>query len=137
MQFVFWIAKFCNRHLQFWLCLQKVSKRLHLSKSKLAVFSKSGQLVTFYLVSTVWGMDIIVKEKFLPDVSNSKNMFIHSNIYFLNKKFIIMSFRYHFCGVSTRHRCLSWWNCSWLFNWHISFMSSRKFISSVPSEKNI
>ncbi|GLV32140.1 TRAM [Carabus blaptoides fortunei] len=49
--------------------LDKISKRLHLSKSKLAVFSTSGQLAAFYLVSTVWGLDIIVREHYLPDLS--------------------------------------------------------------------
>lgn len=49
--------------------LDKVSKRLHLSKSKLVTFSTSGQLATFYLMSTVWGMDVMVKEHYLPDIS--------------------------------------------------------------------
>lgn len=49
--------------------LDKISKRLHLSKSKLAVFSTSGQLAAFYLISTVWGLDIIIREHYLPDLS--------------------------------------------------------------------
>lgn len=49
--------------------LDKISKRLHLSKSKLAVFSTSGQLAAFYLVSTLWGLDIIAREHYLPDLS--------------------------------------------------------------------
>ncbi|CAG9770663.1 unnamed protein product [Ceutorhynchus assimilis] len=47
--------------------LDKVSKKLHLSKSKLAIFSTSGQLFAFYLVSTVWGIDVALKDHFIPD----------------------------------------------------------------------
>lgn len=56
-------------YMCIFVVLQKISKRLHLSKSKLAVFSTSGQLAAFYLISTVWGLDIIIREHYLPDVS--------------------------------------------------------------------
>ncbi|XP_044759622.1 translocating chain-associated membrane protein 1 [Coccinella septempunctata] len=49
--------------------LDKISKKLHLSKSKLAVFNNSGQLAVFYLLSVLWGFDIIMKERFLPEIS--------------------------------------------------------------------
>lgn len=49
--------------------LDKVSKKLHLSKSKLAIFSTSGQLAAFYLISIVWGLDIVYREGYLFDVS--------------------------------------------------------------------
>nr|CAI5832538.1 unnamed protein product [Callosobruchus analis] len=49
--------------------LDKFSKKLHLSKSKLAVFSNSGQLLVFYLVSAGWALDIAIKELFLFDIS--------------------------------------------------------------------
>jgi len=49
--------------------LDKITKRLHLSKSKLAIFNTSGQLAIFYLISTIWGYDIILREKYLPTVS--------------------------------------------------------------------
>lgn len=40
---------------------QKVSKRLHLSKVKLAKFNESSQLVLFYILSVIWGIDIIIR----------------------------------------------------------------------------
>lgn len=50
--------------------LDKISKKLHLSKSKLAVFTTSGQLAVFYAVSTAWGIDVIVlREHYVPDVN--------------------------------------------------------------------
>ncbi|KAF5296204.1 hypothetical protein FQA39_LY12658 [Lamprigera yunnana] len=47
--------------------LDKISKKLHLSKSKLAIFNGSGQLAIFYAMSTLWGLDIIIlKERYIP-----------------------------------------------------------------------
>ncbi|KAJ8927880.1 hypothetical protein NQ314_019624 [Rhamnusium bicolor] len=48
---------------------EKFQKKLHLSKSKLAVFSTSGQLAVFYLVSAGWGLDLAIKEHFIPDIA--------------------------------------------------------------------
>lgn len=46
-------------------CLDKISKRLHLSKSKLSVFSQSGQLAIYYLFASVWGLDILIREGYI------------------------------------------------------------------------
>lgn len=40
--------------------LQKVNRRLHLSKSKNTKFNESGQLCVFHLVSSVWGFYILI-----------------------------------------------------------------------------
>merc|ERR1712183_834668 len=45
--------------------LDKVNKKLHLSKIKHAKFNESGQLLAFYLVSLVWGGDIILRDNLL------------------------------------------------------------------------
>lgn len=45
----------------FLFLFQKVSKRLHLSKVKLAKFNESSQLVLFYILSIIWGIDIIIR----------------------------------------------------------------------------
>ncbi|KAK5640168.1 hypothetical protein RI129_010979 [Pyrocoelia pectoralis] len=50
--------------------LDKLSKKLHLSKSKLAIFNTSGQLALFYGISTFWGLEVIVlREHYIPDVN--------------------------------------------------------------------
>merc|ERR1712051_918917 len=49
--------------------LDKVNKKLHLSKIKHAKFDESGQLLSFYLVSIVWGVDIMMREN-LYNISN-------------------------------------------------------------------
>ena len=43
-----------------WLAAQRTVKRLHLSKVKTSKYYDSGCLVVFYLVSVVWGVDIIL-----------------------------------------------------------------------------
>ncbi|XP_012284651.1 translocating chain-associated membrane protein 1 [Orussus abietinus] len=43
----------------------KISKRLHLSKIKLSKFNESSQLITFYTLSAIWGIDIIVRDNIL------------------------------------------------------------------------
>jgi translocating chain-associated membrane protein 1 len=50
--------------------LDKITKKLHLSKSKLSVFTTSGQLAFFYAVSTVWGLEVIIfREHYIPDIN--------------------------------------------------------------------
>ena len=41
--------------------VQRMSRRLHLSKSKTAKYLDSGMLVVFYALSLVWGVDHIIK----------------------------------------------------------------------------
>lgn len=48
----------------------KVSKRLHLSKVKLAKFNESSQFVLFYILSIMWGIDIIVREDLLLNIAS-------------------------------------------------------------------
>jgi len=46
------------------LCLQKVSRKLRLSKTKNTKFNDSGILLPFYFFFAAWGADIIVKVKY-------------------------------------------------------------------------
>ncbi|KAK2579663.1 hypothetical protein KPH14_011586 [Odynerus spinipes] len=47
----------------------KISKRLHLSKVKLAKFNESSQLIVFYLLSIIWGIDIIIRDNLLLNIT--------------------------------------------------------------------
>ena len=48
------------------LCiLQKLNRKMHLSKVKHSKFNESGQLLTFYFVSAVWGADTIMRVRCL------------------------------------------------------------------------
>ncbi|CAB1340511.1 unnamed protein product, partial [Coregonus sp. 'balchen'] len=44
--------------------LDKVNRRLHLSKSKNTKFNESGQLCVFHLVSSMWSLYILITVKF-------------------------------------------------------------------------
>ena len=48
---------------------QRTVKRLHLSKVKTSKYYDSGCLVVFYLVSVVWGLDIIITSGYATDPS--------------------------------------------------------------------
>ncbi|XP_022904148.1 translocating chain-associated membrane protein 1 [Onthophagus taurus] len=73
--------------------LDKVSKRLHLSKSKLAIFTNSGQLAVFYLCSTIWGFDIVLRERFIPEISLIWNNY-PSPMTFMMKLYFIVQLAY-------------------------------------------
>ncbi|XP_043566641.1 translocating chain-associated membrane protein 1-like 1 isoform X2 [Chiloscyllium plagiosum] len=47
--------------------LDKINRRLHLSKTKHSKFNESGQLAFFYLFSFIWGASILTGEKFTTD----------------------------------------------------------------------
>ncbi|XP_020314586.1 translocating chain-associated membrane protein 1-like 1 isoform X2 [Oncorhynchus kisutch] len=44
--------------------LDKMNRRLHLSKTKHSKFNESGQLAAFYLLSFIWGCSILTAEEF-------------------------------------------------------------------------
>jgi len=50
------------------LCLQKVSRKLRLSKTKNTKFNDSGILLPFYFFFAAWGADIIVKVKYAAKI---------------------------------------------------------------------
>merc|ERR1712180_233511 len=73
--------------------LDKVNKKLHLSKIKHAKFNESGQLLSFYLISLIWAGDIIYKEN-LMNVSALWDGYPHNNMTFMFKFFYITQIAY-------------------------------------------
>lgn len=49
--------------------LDKISKKFHLSKSRLSALNESGQLIIFHLTTLVWGGDAILREGFVFNIS--------------------------------------------------------------------
>ncbi|XP_050538696.1 translocating chain-associated membrane protein 1 [Daktulosphaira vitifoliae] len=74
--------------------LDKVSRKLHLSKSKNSKFYESGQLIVFNAVSMVWALDILVKENWLANLSLLWNGYPHNTLSFSTKFFYIIQFAY-------------------------------------------
>ena len=56
----------------FPLLFQKMNRKMHLSKVKHSKFNESGQLLVFYLVSCMWGTDIILRVRKQSLVHRSK-----------------------------------------------------------------
>merc|ERR1712012_72561 len=68
--------------------LDKVNRKLHLSKIKHAKFNESGQLLSFYLISLVWAGDIIYRENMM-NVASLWEGYPHNNMTFMFKFFYI------------------------------------------------
>merc|ERR1719245_426983 len=73
--------------------LDKVNKKLHLSKVKYGKFNESGQLLAFYLVSLVWGGDLLLRENIL-NVASLWEGYPHNSMTFLFKFFFIIQISY-------------------------------------------
>lgn len=75
--------------------LDKVSKRLHLSKYKLSLFNESGQLIVFYLTSFFWGVDIIIREGYISKFNLLWSEFPNHPMIFLHKLYFIIQLAYY------------------------------------------
>lgn len=75
--------------------LDKMSKKMHLSKFKLSKFNESGQLVVFYAMSFFWGMNVIGREGYIANFSQLWTGFPDHPMSFLNKLFFIIQMGYY------------------------------------------
>eukprot|EP00094_Tigriopus_californicus_P007550 TCALIF_07270-PA protein Name:"Similar to tram1l1 Translocating chain-associated membrane protein 1-like 1 (Xenopus laevis)" AED:0.03 eAED:0.03 QI:0/0/0/1/1/1/2/0/375 len=73
--------------------LDKINRKLHLSKIKHAKFNESGQLLSFYLVSMVWAVDIIWREN-LFSIRLLWEGYPHVYMTFMFKFFFIVQIAY-------------------------------------------
>jgi len=72
--------------------LDKVNRKLHLSKIKHAKFDESGQLFSFYLISLFWAGDIIYREN-MVNIASLWDVYPH-NMTFMFKFFFITQIAY-------------------------------------------
>lgn len=75
--------------------LDKISKKLHLSKFKLSRFNESGQLVVFYAMSFLWGLDLIVREQYIGNLQRMWEGYPEHPMIFLHKMFFIIQLAYY------------------------------------------
>lgn len=75
--------------------LDKISKKLHLSKFKLSRFNESGQLVVFYAMSFLWGFDVVVREQYFGNMAKLWEGFPEHPMVFLHKLFFIIQLAYY------------------------------------------
>ncbi|XP_016353219.1 translocating chain-associated membrane protein 2-like [Sinocyclocheilus anshuiensis] len=76
--------------------LDKVNRRLHLSKSKNTKFNESGQLCVFYLVSSLWSLYVIATEGYLLHPSSLWENYPHVHLRFQVKFFYLTQLAYWF-----------------------------------------
>uniref|UniRef100_A0A8C2JU24 Translocation associated membrane protein 2 n=1 Tax=Cyprinus carpio TaxID=7962 RepID=A0A8C2JU24_CYPCA len=76
--------------------LDKVNRRLHLSKSKNTKFNESGQLCVFYLVSSLWSLYVIATEGYLLRPSSLWENYPHVHLRFQVKFFYLTQLAYWF-----------------------------------------
>ncbi|XP_064596873.1 translocating chain-associated membrane protein 1-like 1 [Liolophura sinensis] len=74
--------------------LDKLNRRMHLSKIKHSKFNESGQLLTFYIVSAVWGADIIIRESYVANINQLWEGYPHSQLPFIVKFYFIIQIAY-------------------------------------------
>lgn len=74
--------------------LDKISRKLHLSKVKHSKFNESGQLLIFYLMSVLWGGDVIFRENYVLNISSLWEGYPHDEMVFMFKFFFIVQLSY-------------------------------------------
>ncbi|KAI1895688.1 hypothetical protein AGOR_G00108800 [Albula goreensis] len=74
--------------------LDKINRRLHLSKSKNTKFNESGQLCVFHLVSSVWSLYVIIMEGYLLNFSSLWENYPHAHLRFQVKFFYLFQLAY-------------------------------------------
>ncbi|XP_037081809.1 translocating chain-associated membrane protein 1-like isoform X1 [Pollicipes pollicipes] len=76
--------------------IDKINKRLHLSKTRHSRFTESGQLLVFYLVSVAWGGHIIYREKILTNITSLWEDYpdSHTQMMFMYKFFFVTQISY-------------------------------------------
>uniref|UniRef100_A0AAY5EV10 TLC domain-containing protein n=1 Tax=Electrophorus electricus TaxID=8005 RepID=A0AAY5EV10_ELEEL len=74
--------------------LDKINRRLHLSKTKHSKFNESGQLAVFYLLSFTWGCSILTAEDFVTNPMFLWEGYPHNHMAFQVKFFYVCQMAY-------------------------------------------
>ncbi|XP_071810999.1 translocating chain-associated membrane protein 1-like 1 isoform X2 [Apostichopus japonicus] len=74
--------------------LDKLNRKLHLSKTKHSKFNESGQLIVFYIFSILWAVDIMIKEGYLNNLSHLWDGYPHALLSFRLKFYFITQIAY-------------------------------------------
>jgi translocating chain-associated membrane protein 1 len=74
--------------------LDKISRKLNLSKVKHSKFSESGQLLLFYLMSVLWSGAVIFRENYIFNISSLWECYPHNEMVFMLKLFYIVQLSY-------------------------------------------
>ncbi|GAV03394.1 hypothetical protein RvY_13823 [Ramazzottius varieornatus] len=70
--------------------VDKITRRLHLSKLRTSRFSESAQLVCFYLITFIWAVDLMVGRGYLTNHRTVWENYPHSKMLFHEKFFMVL-----------------------------------------------
>lgn len=73
--------------------LDKLNRKMHLSKVKHSKFNESGQLMVFYFAAAAWGADTIIREG-LVSINQLWEGYPHSELSFMFKFYFIIQLAY-------------------------------------------
>ncbi|GFO03988.1 translocating chain-associated membrane protein 1-like [Plakobranchus ocellatus] len=74
--------------------LDKLNRKMHLSKVKHSKFNESGQLLVFFLASALWGADLFFRENYITSVNQLWEGYPHNQLPFIVKFFFIIQISY-------------------------------------------
>uniref|UniRef100_A0A646QE16 Translocating chain-associated membrane protein n=1 Tax=Hemiscolopendra marginata TaxID=943146 RepID=A0A646QE16_9MYRI len=105
INYTFGIKDLCVTFFYFLICivmhaiiqeylLDKLNRKMHLSKVKHSKFNESGQLLIFYFISVLWGGDIIFRENYIVNISKLWEGYPHNEMQFMFKFFFIIQLCY-------------------------------------------
>jgi len=72
----------------------KLNRRMHLSKVKHSKFNESGQLAVFYIASALFGLNIIIQENYITNISSLWESYPHVHLPSLVKFYYIAQIAY-------------------------------------------
>ena len=78
----------------FSIFIKKLNRKLHLSRTKTSKFNESGQLLTFYIISAAWGIEIFRRENYLYTFPSAWKEYPHSELSYFTKFFFIIQISY-------------------------------------------
>ncbi|XP_055345472.1 translocating chain-associated membrane protein 1-like [Paramacrobiotus metropolitanus] len=70
--------------------VDKLTRRMHLSKLRTSRFSESAQLIGFYLVAFVWSVDLAISKGYITKYSTIWDNYPHARMDFAEKFFMIL-----------------------------------------------
>lgn len=74
--------------------LDKINRRLHMSKTKTSKFNDSGNMLPAFIASVALGIELIMKENLVPKIQEMWTGYPHTEMSFLLKIFFLLQIAY-------------------------------------------
>jgi len=74
--------------------LDKINRKLHMSKTKTSKFNDSGNMLPIFIASVGVGIDLIIKENLIPKIQEIWTGYPHTEMSFMLKLFFLLQIAY-------------------------------------------